>query len=233
MRMAKAFIASVPLAIVLVAALVVPVALTPGTFGFRSWPSSRGEQISEREVRIAPRRVPVAAPQRPARRPAGSSSLASVSGRRTPATTRAVQTIAPPAQRAPTVPAPPHSPPNVSSGPGPRAHDPAPSTSGAAPAPSPPSAPPEQAPANPAPTIASGDVPVLRDAPTPAVAPPPPPVVAVVPAAPAAPASPSGEDDDPAGDDHSGLHVGLGIGHGDSHGGGHLSTGFGHANGAH
>ena len=34
MRMARAFIAAVPLALVLVASLVVPVALTPGTFGF-------------------------------------------------------------------------------------------------------------------------------------------------------------------------------------------------------
>lgn len=40
MRMAKAFIAAVPLALALVAALVVPLALTPGTFGFHSWPAS-------------------------------------------------------------------------------------------------------------------------------------------------------------------------------------------------
>jgi hypothetical protein len=38
--MAKAFIAAVPLALALVAAVVVPLALIPGTFGFRSWPTS-------------------------------------------------------------------------------------------------------------------------------------------------------------------------------------------------
>src|SRR3954454_7147614 len=42
MRMAKAFIAAVPLALALVAAVVVPLAFSAasGTFGFDSWPSS-------------------------------------------------------------------------------------------------------------------------------------------------------------------------------------------------
>ena len=45
--MARAFIASVPMGIVLVAALVVPLAVIPGTFGFQRWPSSRGERVTE------------------------------------------------------------------------------------------------------------------------------------------------------------------------------------------
>src|SRR3954465_4738061 len=54
MRMARAFMASVPMGIVLVAALVVPLAVIPGTFGFDRWPSSRGERVTERQVRLAP-----------------------------------------------------------------------------------------------------------------------------------------------------------------------------------
>src|SRR4051794_35295050 len=61
MRMARAFIASVPMGVVLVAALVVPLAVIPGTFGFDSWPSSRGERVSERQVRLAPPKVDVVA----------------------------------------------------------------------------------------------------------------------------------------------------------------------------
>jgi hypothetical protein len=59
--MARAFIASVPMGIVLVAALVVPLAVIPGTFGFDRWPSSRGEQVTERQVRLAPPKVDVVA----------------------------------------------------------------------------------------------------------------------------------------------------------------------------
>src|SRR4051794_39211913 len=61
MQMARAFIASVPMAVVLVAALVVPLAVIPGTFGFDRWPSSRGEQVTERQVRLAPPKVNVVA----------------------------------------------------------------------------------------------------------------------------------------------------------------------------
>jgi hypothetical protein len=53
--------ASVPLGIVLVAALVVPLAVIPGTFGFDRWPSSRGERVTERQVRLAPPKVDVVA----------------------------------------------------------------------------------------------------------------------------------------------------------------------------
>src|SRR3954451_17028664 len=60
MRMARAFIASVPLGVVLIAAVIVPVAVTPGTFGFQSWPSSHGEQVTDRPVRAVPDRVELA-----------------------------------------------------------------------------------------------------------------------------------------------------------------------------
>jgi hypothetical protein len=53
--------ASVPMGIVLVAALVVPLAVIPGTFGFDRWPSSRGARISERQVQLAPPKIDVVA----------------------------------------------------------------------------------------------------------------------------------------------------------------------------
>src|SRR3954464_12182155 len=59
MRMARAFIASVPMAVVLVAAVVVPLAVIPGTFGFKAWPSSHGERISESRVQEQPRTIKV------------------------------------------------------------------------------------------------------------------------------------------------------------------------------
>src|SRR4051794_6542335 len=40
MRMAKALIAAVSLALVLVATVVVPLALTPGVYGFNDWPEA-------------------------------------------------------------------------------------------------------------------------------------------------------------------------------------------------
>src|SRR3954451_13888163 len=60
MRMARAFIASIPLAIVLVAALVVPLMVIPGTFGFQSWPRSLGAKVSEHRVQVAPAPAAVA-----------------------------------------------------------------------------------------------------------------------------------------------------------------------------
>src|SRR3954464_15896452 len=84
MRMARAFMASVPLAVVVVAALVVPLAVIPGTFGFDSWPSSRGERVSERQVRLAPPKVDVVA-VRPRRAvPGGPPVLASTAPLRGP-----------------------------------------------------------------------------------------------------------------------------------------------------
>jgi hypothetical protein len=53
--------ASVPMGIVLVAALVVPLAVIPGTFGFDRWPSSPGARVSERQVRLAPPKIDVVA----------------------------------------------------------------------------------------------------------------------------------------------------------------------------
>ena len=49
--------AAVPLALVLVAAVVVPLALIPGNFGFHSWPKATEAQVSDRAVAVDP--VPV------------------------------------------------------------------------------------------------------------------------------------------------------------------------------
>jgi hypothetical protein len=49
--------ASIPLAVVLVAALVVPLAVIPGTFGFSSWPTAGSEQVTEHHVLDVPLRV--------------------------------------------------------------------------------------------------------------------------------------------------------------------------------
>jgi hypothetical protein len=57
MRMAKALLASIPLGLVLVAAVIVPVALTPGTFGYHRWPTPKAAQVAERPV--VPEDVPV------------------------------------------------------------------------------------------------------------------------------------------------------------------------------
>src|SRR3954471_8725468 len=68
MRTTRAFIASVPMAIVLVAALVVPLTVIPGTFAFESWPTSLGGEVSASpQVRIEPFAgvVAVRVPRRP------------------------------------------------------------------------------------------------------------------------------------------------------------------------
>jgi hypothetical protein len=68
--MAKALIAAVSLAVVLVAAVVVPLALTPGAYGFDDWPESKPvtphAQIVSVEVpeRKPAARPPVVAPHR-------------------------------------------------------------------------------------------------------------------------------------------------------------------------
>src|SRR4051812_33054897 len=55
MRTTRAFIASVPLAIVLVAALVVPLTVIPGTFAFETWPTSLDGKVSASpQVRVEP-----------------------------------------------------------------------------------------------------------------------------------------------------------------------------------
>ena len=79
--------------IVLVAALVVPLAVIPGTFGFDRWPSARSERVTEQQVRIAPPKVLVV----------------KVAPRLAPAPRRtiAVASVAPmPAPAAPQAPAP-------------------------------------------------------------------------------------------------------------------------------
>jgi hypothetical protein len=63
--MARAFIASVPPAMLLVGALVVPLAVIPGTFGFESWPSSRGVRVTERQVRLPAPKIEVVAVRPP------------------------------------------------------------------------------------------------------------------------------------------------------------------------
>jgi hypothetical protein len=86
--MARAFIASVPMGIVLVAALVVPLAVIPGTFGFDRWPSARRERVTERQVRIAPPKVVVVKVNprlTPAPAPRRTIAVASVAARPAPA----------------------------------------------------------------------------------------------------------------------------------------------------
>src|SRR4051812_33359140 len=73
MRMARAFIASVPLGVVLVAALVVPLTVIPGTFAFQGWPMSLGGKVSEDRVQVAPVPVSVATRERKARPDAPSA----------------------------------------------------------------------------------------------------------------------------------------------------------------
>src|SRR4051794_35752008 len=52
MRMAKAFIAAVPLTLVLLTAVVVALAVTPGSFGFHSLPASPSPPPRENAVVI-------------------------------------------------------------------------------------------------------------------------------------------------------------------------------------
>jgi hypothetical protein len=179
MRMARAFIASVPLGIVLVAALVVPLAVIPGTFGFQSWPSSGGGQVTERQVRVDPPRV-AAVPVRPSRAQETTRKVASVASAPTssPAVTAPTQArhaaathvSALPARPTPSGPRPSSPPPS----PGPPAQQPG--------RPSPVQQQPQQ-PASepePAPELVAGEhAPVARQNPAaqPAAPPPPSPMV--------------------------------------------------------
>ena len=222
--------ASVPLAVVLVAALVVPLAVTPGTFGFHSWPTSRGEQVSERPVREATPGVQVAGSQ-PDRPVSSRRSLAAAKQRQHARTgaSRVPATAAPAPPRRHTanvVGAPGRNGHGEGSGPGHTAASATPS-----PAPQTPASEGETAPQPatdaPAPQLAGGETPVLRDDQPDAPAAPASPVqpVLVVPA-PALPAEPSPPppsdassddgDDGPLGDvlpdlghDHHG-HLGFG-----------------------
>jgi hypothetical protein len=162
MKMARAFIASIPLALVLVAAVIVPVALIPGTFGFHSWPTATADKVAESPVAVAAVELPVArgglrqsnhGADTPKPRPVTPQILAAapVSGRRAPAAPDAA-----PVPAAPT-PVPPASP-----QPAPAADPPASGHDQAQPPPD---------------VVAAVDPPVLRDhaaadAPTPPVQPP-------------------------------------------------------------
>jgi hypothetical protein len=174
MRMARAFIASVPMAIVLVAALVVPLTVIPGTFGFESWPSSHGERVTERQVRLAPAPIAVVAVRpRPApeAKPSPASRPAPPAAAVAPRT--AVAAVTPPrsSSRQPSAP-PRHTSPT------PRPPSPEPS------APAQPNPQPQQPSSEPEPDpglVAGGDPPVAREDPAdqPPVTPPPPAVVEV------------------------------------------------------
>ena len=77
--------------VVLVAALVVPLAVIPGTFGFNSWPSSRGERVTERQVRLPAPKIDVVAvrPRKVEHRPV-LVAVRRVPPRRVPSTTVAL-----------------------------------------------------------------------------------------------------------------------------------------------
>jgi hypothetical protein len=228
MKMARAFVASVPLAIVAVAALVVPLMVIPGSFGFQSWPKSFGGQVSEHRVEVAPapRVVVVRKPQTHA----GTKNAPTGHSSQPPRQQSAPHRTAPapvggstPSTRAQTL----HGHPSTAvveapsgSGPGgrPSSETPSPGT--------PPATPP--APAQPAPapgtvpqpgSVASDEPPIARDDPADdPVAPPPAPVQEVVPQA-SPPAGPPQDDQEEHGHGHGnghGLH--LGWGHGRGHG---------------
>jgi hypothetical protein len=155
--------ASIPLAVVLVAALVVPLAAVPGTFGFHSWPTSRGEQVTDRPVRQAARGVQVVE-SRPERRASSSRSLAvAKQSRDHGGATRVPATAAPTAPRrqaATVVAAPGRVTHGGGRGPGRSPAPAAPSTTGQTPASE--GEPPAQQPAAdaPAPQLANGEAPV-------------------------------------------------------------------------
>jgi hypothetical protein len=232
--MARAFIASVPLAIVLVAALVVPLTVIPGTFSFQSWPTSLGGQVTEQQVEVAPvPRTVVARTPRPgamAKVRRGSGLLAAV---RKPPT--------PPAQTPSAGSTPTHSQTlhghrstsvvqaPSGSGPGRQHEDP---SSAPSPAPETPAGPAEPTPA-PVPTpdaVASDEPPIARDDPADDPVPPPPaPVEEVAPQEPQRPAAPVPSEppcDSAPGNGHGHGHghghgLGLALGHGRGHGADH------------
>jgi hypothetical protein len=235
--MARAFVASVPLAIVVVAALVVPLMVIPGTFSFQGWPKSLGGKVSEHQVELAPAPRTVVVSKLHARptghRAVSKTPLPAARKHATAAPTPGSPSTTPTRtlhghRSTPVVQAP------SGRGPGGRSHE-APSAT-----PSTPSGTPQAPPEQPAPTpstvpapgtVASDAPPIARDDPTdnPVVTPPPAPVEEVVrdepelPAAPAPSAPPCGsEHGHGRGNGHdNGLHLGLSLGHGHGHGGDH------------
>lgn len=203
--MARAFLASVPLAVVVVAALVVPLAVIPGTFGFDRWPTSHGPRVSERRIQLGLPPAPVVhakpAPAEPLRRPvavrvavaqapavrvrqvAPKNALAPVIANRQSAAPSPTRRNATPA-----APAPPPKPPRQSSQqsqPQPEPQVPPPAQPPQAAKTEPNLVAREQAPASsPAPAPAPAASPAPEPAPAPASAPAPLPVERVEPSAP-------------------------------------------------
>jgi hypothetical protein len=167
MKMARAFIASIPLAVALVAAVVVPITLTPSTFGFHRWPSDRAHGIPDRPVRVAPERIaeaPVRAP-RPAASPARLVASAPVAA--APPRPVAATSVSTPIRTGGGSPQPPAGQPHAAPPPrGDRPPEPAP-VDPPSPAPQPaPQDPAQSAADQPAPTVlATVEVPAFRATP--------------------------------------------------------------------
>jgi hypothetical protein len=222
--MARAFTASVSLAIVLVAALVVPLTVIPGTFGFQGWPKSAASTVSEDQVQVAPAPSTVAVREsnsRPAARH-GAASKTDGPNRAAHAGARPSYAVAPVSNlhghRQSAALDTPHG-----TGPGrtPGNHAPAPPAPAQTPAVPP--AQPTPAPATvPTPdTVASDEPPVTREEPTANPTPPPPAVTQYVPQQAPPPPAPQpydqDENDGPGGNGH-GNGRGLALGHGHGHG---------------
>jgi len=208
MRMARAFIASVPLAIVLVAALVVPLAVIPGTFGFDRWPSSHGEQVTERQVRLAPPKVDVV-PVRPRRAvPERHPVIVAARPRPTRVAPTVVAVASPPAPRRDPRQAPQQQAPES---PRPQPRQPEPQQTQQQPQPEPSK--------SPSGLLANGDAPVAREAPHQSPAPQhtPPPEPQPAPAPVQQPTPAPVERVVPSEPCHGNGHA---FGHGNGHGGG-------------
>jgi hypothetical protein len=200
--MAKAFIASIPLALILLAALTVPtILLPPGSLHFHSWPGSGGEQVSNPQVRIPSPRVSVVSSGPGGVVPGGKRSLASVPTPKAGSHSihgdpRGVAVHAPSRHNT-------HGEPHATPGHGSTPAAPQPQPQQPQPAqPQPAETTPPAAPSSD--DVASDESPILRDDPSynPVVPPPPPPIEIVPPPAP----DPPGH-----GYDHHGV-VGLVLG---------------------
>jgi hypothetical protein len=196
---------------VLVAALVVPLTVIPGTFGFQSWPTAPGGTVTENQVAIAtPPRVQVAREAQHAAKATGGRTIANPTSPKSATPAAPAPAPTPPGHRAPAVAQVP-----AAHAPSRDHHSPATTPVGP---PSTPAAPQQQpAPApqdgQPAPSpVVSNDPPIAREDPAadPVVPQPPAPVQQFVP------------DEQPAPQDvGNGNGNGNGNGRGDEHGNGH------------
>src|SRR4051812_45220857 len=111
MRMTKALIAAVSLALVLVAAVVVPLVVMPGLFGFNDWPEATPSAAHEQVVKLdAPAKRTVAVERK---RPAPATPKPVASPRQRPAQVpppQPAQPLQPAAPATPPVPAAPTAP---------------------------------------------------------------------------------------------------------------------------